>query len=70
MVEKLHVGSSLQLVFDMGMAGNTQKFRRKSFAGIKTDASLENLQTFANTITGLQTKPLLQTILDEKNELV
>lgn len=70
MVEKLHVGTSLQLVFDMGMVGDKQKFRRKSFTGIKPDAALENLQTFANTIAGLQTKSLYQTILNERNQLI
>lgn len=70
MVEKLHVGTSLQLVFDMGMVGDKQKFRRKSFTGIKPDAALENLQTFANTIAGLQTQSLYQTILNERNQLI
>lgn len=69
MLEKKHLDTSLQLVFDMGMYDGKQKFRRKSFTGIKQDSTLENLHGFATTIAGLQTNPLLKTLLNERNEI-
>lgn len=69
MLEKYHLDSTLQLVFDLGMYNGKQKFRRKSFTGIKQDATLENLNLFTTTIADLQTKTLFKTYLNERNEI-
>ena len=69
MLEKKHLDTTLQLVFDLGMYNDKQKFRRKSFTGIKQDSTLQNLNLFATTIEGLQTKPLYKTFLNERSEI-
>ena len=69
MLEKKHIDTTLQLVFDLGMHNDKQKFRRKSFTGIKQDSTLQNLNLFATTIEGLQTKPLYKTFLNERSEI-
>lgn len=61
--------NTLQLQYDLGMSGNRQLTRRKTYTGVKEEAAVENLYDVASTLAGLQTNPLEKVYLNETNQL-
>ena len=68
-VLQVNVKNTLQLEYDLGMRGDKQITRRKTYTGVKEDATKENLFDVANTLAGLQTNPLSSIYLNETNQL-
>ena len=66
---KVNVRTTLQLEYDLGMEGDKQIKRKKSYAGIKENAGEDKLFEVAETLAMLQTNPLSSVYVNETNML-
>lgn len=67
MIKKIKDSVAMQLVFIAGtnQAGETV-YKKRTYAGIDSEATETNINTVAQTIVGLQTKTLQNVVLNEK----
>ncbi len=70
MAEKIHDKTNLQLVFDLGMDGNKQLLKRKTFSEIKPNATTTAIMNVVDAIVGLQENNLFATYINERSKLV
>lgn len=69
MAEKIHDKTNLQLVFDLGMDGSKQLLRRKTYSGIKPEATTTAIMNVVDAIIGLQENTLYATYINERSML-
>ena len=69
MAEKIHDKTNLQLVFDLGMDGSKQLLRRKTYSGIKPEATTTAIMNVVDAIVGLQENNLYLTYINERSML-
>ncbi|WP_276661722.1 DUF1659 domain-containing protein [Syntrophomonas wolfei] len=70
-VESRKFPSTLQLVYDLGTDDDGKKLsRRRSYSNVKSDAANQDKFDVAEAISGLQTYPVNQILVNDKTQLV
>ncbi|MGI6569872.1 MAG: DUF1659 domain-containing protein [Caldicoprobacterales bacterium] len=65
------ISTTLQLSYDLGVDGDGKKLvRRRSYSNVKREAADQDLYDVAATISSLQSYPVTQILVTEKDALV